>query len=561
MSTPPREPAAVTPSHGRMETLRALAVVAVLCTAALAAIVHLTQNSNDSVGAQMQLAATARNLTEIQDVPFRARPENGGSAVGARARMHAGIRRFWTHIDIVEDATTPAQLRRVERLAHAYFLTLHRIYLVGISPGGYGPAADRLGAVSGRQLARIQAMLRRAGRVYAARAGSADDEAQIGTGAAIAVLFWAFAFIHRRSTRARAEASRLADENGRLLLTSREEANTDQLTGMPNRRALETALREAFEDPDARRILVLFDLDGFKQYNDTFGHPAGDLLLRRLGAGLQAAVARHGGTAYRMGGDEFCVLAPAEDAELVVWSAWSALSEHGDAFEVGASYGVARLPEEGGSVASALHVADVRLYDDKASGRPSAGRQSTDVLMALIDERGVGLRAHVDRVAELTEPTARSLGLSDADTRDAVLAARLHDVGKTAIPDTIVEKPGSLDAEEWRFMHRHTVIGERIIAAAPALAPIAAIVRATHERYDGTGYPDGLAGPAIPLAARIIAVCDAYATMTSTEVYHTATASPEARAELLRHAGTQFDPAVVEAFCALPLDAVERRAA
>jgi diguanylate cyclase (GGDEF)-like protein len=552
----------MTPSHGRMETLRALAVVAVLCTAALAAIVHLTQNSNDSVGAQLQLAATARNLTAIQDVPFRARPENGGSAAGARARMHAGIRRFWTNIDVVEDATTPAQLHRVQKLAHAYFLTLHRIYLVGISPGGYGPAADRLGAVAGRQLTQIQALLHQAGRVYAARARSADDESQIGTAAAIAVLFWAFAFIHRRSMRARAEASRLADENGRLLLASRHEAHTDQLTGMPNRRALETALRAAFDGTGGqRRILMLFDLDGFKQYNDTFGHPAGDLLLQRLGARLQATVARHGGTAYRMGGDEFCVLAPDEDAELVVWSAWSALSEHGDAFEVGASYGVARLPEDAESVAAALHIADVRLYDDKASGRPSAGRQSTDVLMALIDERGVGLRAHVDRVAELTEPTARSLGLSDADTRQAVLAARLHDVGKTAIPDTIVEKPGRLDAEEWRFMHRHTVIGERIIAAAPALGPIAAIVRATHERYDGTGYPDRLAGPAIPLAARIIAVCDAYATMTSTEVYHAAMEPAEARAELLRNAGTQFDPAVVEAFCALPLDDVERRAA
>src|SRR5581483_11628444 len=114
-----------------IETLRVLAVVAVLCTAALAAIVHLGENSNDSLGAQMQLETTARNLTAIQDVPFRARPENGGSAAGARARMHAGVRRFWANIDVVEDATTPAQLRTVERLAHGYFHTLHRIYLVG----------------------------------------------------------------------------------------------------------------------------------------------------------------------------------------------------------------------------------------------------------------------------------------------------------------------------------------------------------------------------------------------------------------------------------------------
>jgi len=113
-------------------------------------------------------------------------------------------------------------------------------------------------------------------------------------------------------------------------------------------------------------------------------------------------------------------------------------------------------------------------------------------------------------------------------------------------------------------MHRHTVIGERIIAAAPALIPIAAIVRASHERYDGSGYPDRLAGEAIPQAARIIAVCDAYETMTSERVYHRGVGPAEARAELLRNSGTQFDPAVVEAFCALPADQIEpptRRAA
>ncbi len=553
------------PSRRRFATLRVLAVVAVLCTGALAAIVQLAHNSNASVAAQLRLESTARGLTALQDVPFRARPSNGGTAAGAKARMHAGIHRFWADIDVVKDATTPAQLRRLERLAHAYFATLHRIYVIGTSPAGYGPAADRLGALSHRQLTRIQGVIRHAGRVYAERAQGADDEAQAGTGAAIGILFLAFAYFNSRSSRAHHEAARLARENGRLLRASRAEARTDQLTGMPNRRALEAELRAVLDRPGpGGHILILFDLDGFKQYNDAFGHPAGDMLLERLGGLLQRAVAEHGGTAFRMGGDEFCVLAPAEDSELVVWSAWRALSEHGDGFQVGASYGIARLPDEADSPAAALHVADIRLYDDKASGRPSADRQSTDVLMALIDERGTGLREHVEQVATLTELTARRLGLSDTDTRRAALAARLHDVGKAAIPDTILAKPGRLSAEEWRFMHRHTVIGERIIAAAPALAPIAAIVRSTHERYDGAGYPDRLAGDAIPLAARIIAVCDAYETMTSDRVYHHGVDPDQARAELVRNAGTQFDPAVVTAFCSLPADqtaAPEQRAA
>jgi two-component system, cell cycle response regulator len=275
------------------------------------------------------------------------------------------------------------------------------------------------------------------------------------------------------------------------------------------------------------------------------------MLLQRLGTRLQAAVAPVGGTAYRMGGDEFCVLAPAEDSERTVWTAWTALSERGDAFEVGSSYGIAELPDEASSVAMALHVADVRLYDDKASGRPSADRQTTDVLMALISEHGAHLLEHVERVSDLTELCARRMGLSDSDIRQAALAARLHDVGKAAIPDAIVSKPGSLDPAEWEFIHRHTVIGEQIIAAAAALAPVAAIVRASHERFDGTGYPDQLRGEDIPIAARIISVCDAYDTMTNDSVYQPRIGAAAALAEVRRHAGSQFDPDVVAAFCSL----------
>jgi HD-GYP domain-containing protein (c-di-GMP phosphodiesterase class II) len=198
------------------------------------------------------------------------------------------------------------------------------------------------------------------------------------------------------------------------------------------------------------------------------------------------------------------------------------------------------------------------MYDDKANGRPSAGRQSTDVLMALINERGPDLLEHVQRVSHLSELTARRMGFSDEATRQVGLAATLHDVGKAAIPEAIVGKPGSLDPAEWEFVHRHTVIGEHIIAAAPALVPVAAIVRATHERFDGTGYPDRLRGEAIPAAARIISVCDAYDTMTNESVYQARIGHAEALAELRRNAGSQFDPHVVEVFCALPTERTGR---
>jgi HD-GYP domain-containing protein (c-di-GMP phosphodiesterase class II) len=184
--------------------------------------------------------------------------------------------------------------------------------------------------------------------------------------------------------------------------------------------------------------------------------------------------------------------------------------------------------------------------------------------MALINERGPDLLEHVQRVSHLSELTARRMGFSDEATRQVGLAATLHDVGKAAIPEAIVGKPGSLDPAEWEFVHRHTVIGEHIIAAAPALVPVAGIVRATHERFDGTGYPDRLRGEAIPAAARIISVCDAYDTMTNDSVYQPRVGAAAALAELRRHAGSQFDPDVVTAFCSLAQELIaptERTAA
>jgi HD-GYP domain-containing protein (c-di-GMP phosphodiesterase class II) len=130
----------------------------------------------------------------------------------------------------------------------------------------------------------------------------------------------------------------------------------------------------------------------------------------------------------------------------------------------------------------------------------------------------------------------------------------LHDVGKVAIPDAILNKPGKLDATEWEFMRQHTILGERILSAAPALRPVGRIVRASHERWDGTGYPDGLAGESIPLAARIVAVCDAYEAITSDRCYRKARSLEAARAELQKVSGSQFDPSVVEVF----LDELDR---
>jgi diguanylate cyclase (GGDEF)-like protein len=336
-------------------------------------------------------------------------------------------------------------------------------------------------------------------------------------------------------------------------LELRDAALKDSLTAMPNRRSLMADLERQVRDASPKRplMLALFDLDGFKAYNDTFGHPVGDHLLARLGQNLSATMSGRG-TAYRMGGDEFCVLAATsgDDHHVLLGAAAAALSDQGQAFSVTASYGSVLLPTETSDPAEALRRADQRMYAQKGLSRASAGRQSTDVLTRVVTERDPELGVHLDEVTELCRRTARCLRVPDEEMTALTQAAILHDVGKAAIPDAILSKPEPLSDEDAAFIRRHTIIGERILGAAPALAKAAKLVRATHERFDGAGYPDSLSGEDIPLGARIIGVCDAYHAMISDRPYRRARTSADAIAELRRCAGTQFDPMVVEAFCA-----------
>lgn len=330
----------------------------------------------------------------------------------------------------------------------------------------------------------------------------------------------------------------------------------DSLTGLGNRRKLmEDGERKLPLASSAAPLgLAIFDLDGFKGYNDTFGHPAGDALLARLGSRLRSMLPREA-VAYRMGGDEFCVLAELADVDGVLATASEALSEEGESFSISSSAGAATIPDEAETIVKALQLADQRLYANKRSSRSSAGAQTRDALAQVLIEQDPFLASHVSNVAGLAAATARRLGLSDEEVSRIRLAAELHDVGKSAIPSTILEKPGALDESEWAFVKRHTLIGERILAAAPALAGVAPLVRSSHERIDGRGYPDGLSGDEIPLAARIVAIADAFDAMIADRPYRKGLSIAGALAELRRCAGTQFDGLVVAVFA----DVVEER--
>ena len=341
-------------------------------------------------------------------------------------------------------------------------------------------------------------------------------------------------------------------ENLTMLRRARTDSRTDSLTGLGNRRKLLEDLEIALEDggDGTARGLALFDLNGFKRYNDHYGHPAGDAVLARLGSNLAAVIGGFG-DAYRLGGDEFCVLVRLEGADLttLVGVAAAALTEQGEGFAISSAHGSVSVPAEAAEASEALRLADQRMYAHKHGRASAAGMQSRDVLLRALQERKPELRVHLRDLADLAIAVGRRLQMEPESLDELARAAELHDVGKMALPDAILEKAGALTEEEWSFVKRHTLIGERILAAAPALRPVAALVRSSHERWDGDGYPDGLGGETIPLGSRIVAVCDAFSAMVSERPYRPARSVPEALTELHRCAGTQFDPRVVEAFC------------
>ena len=304
----------------------------------------------------------------------------------------------------------------------------------------------------------------------------------------------------------------LIDLQGQL----RTQATTDALTGLGNRRKLLADLQcHVGQEAERPALLALFDLNGFKNYNDTFGHPAGDALLVRLGSALEEAVAPFGGRAYRPGGDEYCVIADATRRHALELAAGHALTETGEGFAISAAFGIVAVSGDINDADEAMRQADVAMYAQKQSGRATAGRQSTDVLMRALTERHPDLGDHHHGVADLVAAVAARLDIDGDELTQLRQATTLHDIGKVAIPDTILNKPGALDQAEWAFVRDHPLIGERIVAAAPALGRTARLVRSSHEAYDGSGYPDGLAGADIPLGARIIAVCDAFDAMIS----------------------------------------------
>jgi diguanylate cyclase (GGDEF)-like protein len=358
-----------------------------------------------------------------------------------------------------------------------------------------------------------------------------------------------------------------------LVADQRRLAITDGLTGLHTRRFFEAQL--PIETERAKRAggsLAVFiaDVDRFKSINDRYGHPAGDRALIEIAARLRAA-SRAGDVLARYGGEEFALLVPeAGPTELpgiaqrlrdqvasspiaVTDTSWIAVT---------VSVGAACFPRHSEDPAELIAAADRALYAAKSSGQdravvgaPGPGDDGgdpamVDYLCRVADQVDVWLSSyeHSRAISRWTAVLAGELGYDTPTIHRAALAGRLHDIGKIVIPEAILTKPGSLDQDEWRLMREHPDYGYRLARTVPGFSTVAHVIRQHHERYDGTGYPQGLRAHAIRPEARLIAVCDAWAAMRADRPYQAALSVERARAELRHGRGTQFDPDLVDLF-------------
>lgn len=387
---------------------------------------------------------------------------------------------------------------------------------------------------------------------------------------------------------------RLGDTLARLearLAEARALATTDLLTGLLNRQTILTRLATEIERAGRYRrplAVALIDLDHFKRINDTYGHAAGDLVLHQAASLLRSNI-RSVDMLGRYGGEEFLLILPETDVE-----AASSLAEKlrravgsellpvtdGDSIRITISVGVAG--GSGGSLRldALMHDADAATYAAKSLGRDqvyifraasddelvhraaisaNARKEALDVGRAALDAAQERLTGELESrtpwagkpslmIAKVAEAVARTVGLPEGEIERIRTASLLHDLGKLAIPEEILSKPGDLDEHEWRAVAEHPRIGQVILEQAGALRDAATIVVHHHEWFDGRGYPHGLAGHDIPIGSRIVSIADAYEAMVSGRPYRAAMTHDEAIDELQRYSGAQFDPELVDVF-------------
>jgi len=368
-------------------------------------------------------------------------------------------------------------------------------------------------------------------------------------------------------------------ENATLYARAEQRSRIDELTGLFNRRHFEERLKEEMSRHsrvDGPFALLMLDLDSFKAYNDMYGHPSGDKLLRLVGSLVTLSI-RDADQAFRYGGDEFAVILPRtspEEAYVVAERMRTHIAREMEAKQSGVtcSIGLASYPADGVMAGELVSTADAALYyakntggnrtyisskifseaenasDVKVGGHRGSGLSAVYALAAAVDVKDHYTYGHSRKVNTYAVVLAEAMGLPSGEVSRISTSALLHDIGKIGIPDRILNKKGGLDDDEWENIKSHPRLGASIVGNVPDLAPCVGNILYHHERWDGTGYPEGLRGKSIPIGARILAIADSFAAMASARPYREALSDMEALERLRHGSGSQFDPELLGVF-------------
>ena len=325
----------------------------------------------------------------------------------------------------------------------------------------------------------------------------------------------------------------------------------DQLTGLYNRHFFEEELKRLDNKRNLPLCLIMSDVNGLKLINDSFGHKAGDLLLEKVGKVLKETC-RNSEIIARIGGDEFIILVPnmndLEAEKLVNRIQKNCKKEKLEPIELSISFGWSTKKELDEDVHEVFNRAEDYMYKKKLFEGPSMRSKTINAIINTLHEKNKREAKHSERVSEYCVAFAEVLNLKEREIGEMRMAGLLHDIGKVAIKESVLNKPGKLSDEEYEEIKKHPEIGYRILTSVNDMSDMAEIAFCHHERWDGFGYPRGLKEEEIPFSARMVAIVDSFDAMTSERSYRNPMTNKEAAIEIIKNAGTQFDPILAKIF-------------